>query len=152
MSLTKRQIFLIQSSFQKVAPISETAATLFYRKLFEYDPSLRPLFKNDMKSQGKKLMMTLGTAVKGLSDIDALVPVLQNLAIKHVDYGVKVEDYTPVGNALIYALSQGLRTDFNQEVRQAWVDLFRLVAEVMRSAAYSNYNASTYKNIKRYNF
>ncbi|MDM7860373.1 globin family protein [Alteromonas sp. ASW11-36] len=151
MSLTERQVFLIQSSFEKVAPISETAATLFYGKLFEYDPSLKPLFKNDMKSQGKKLMMTLGTAVKGLSDLDSLVPVLQKLAIKHVEYGVKVEDYTPVGNALLFALSQGLKTDFNQEVKQAWIDLYRVVAEVMRSAAYSNYNATTFQNTKRYN-
>ncbi|WP_026375793.1 globin family protein [Aestuariibacter salexigens] len=151
MSLSKRQVFLIQSSFEKVAPIADTAAALFYRKLFEYDPSLKSLFKNDMKSQGKKLMMTLGTAVKGLSDLDSIVPVLQNLARKHVGYGVKVEDYTPVGNALLYALSQGLGTDFNQEVRQAWVDLYKVIAEVMRSAAYPQYNASTFQNTKNYN-
>lgn len=151
MSLTTRQVQLIQSSFKKVAPISDTAADIFYTKLFEYDPSLAKLFKSDMKSQGNKLMMTLGTAVNGLNRLDEIAPVLEKLAIKHLDYGVTADDYTPVGNALLYALAQGLGDDFTDEVKQAWVALYRLVAQVMRSAAYSDFDPQTYRNNKNYN-
>jgi len=63
------------------------------------------------------LMATLGVAFKGLDDLAALVPVLQNLAIRHVDDGVYVEDYTPVGNALLYALEQGLGPKFTPELK-----------------------------------
>lgn len=150
MSLTQRQIGLIQSSFSKVEPIADAAAEIFYAKLFSYDPSLKSLFKGDMKSQGRKLMNTLKIAVNGLDDLNTLVPVLQKLAVKHIDYGVSVDDYTPVGNALINTLAEGLGADFDVETKQAWKDLYRVVAQVMREAAYPNFNASTYRNTKHY--
>lgn len=151
MSITPQQITLIQNSFQKVAPIADKAAEIFYAKLFEYDPSLRRLFKGDMQEQGKKLMQTLGVAVAGLRDLDKIVPVLQNLATQHVDYGVKAEDYTPVGNALIYTLKTGLGEDFTPETKEAWVTLLKTVILVMRSAAYPGFNPDTFKNSKHYN-
>lgn len=151
MSITPRQVSLIQNSFAKVEPIADKAADIFYTKLFEYDPSLRRMFKIGMDEQGRKLMAVLKTAVGGLNDLNALVPVLQNLAKAHVPYGVKAEDYTPVGNALLYALKQGLGPAFTPEVRQAWVDLYRLVANTMREAAYPGFNAKTFRNTRRYN-
>ena len=150
LSITSRQKKIIQESFAKVEPISDVAAEIFYAKLFEYDPDLKPLFKGDMKKQGKMLMTTLKVAVKGLDDLNALVPVLQNIATKHLEYGVKIEDYTPVGNALIYALGQGLQEDFTDELKKAWITVYKIIAEVMRSAAYPKYNAETYSNKKRY--
>ena len=91
-------IELVQSSFEKVVPIAEQAAGLFYNRLFEIAPEVKPLFgESDMKAQGKKLMATLGVAVRGLSDLEATVPVIQKLAQNHVQYGVKPEHYKPVG-------------------------------------------------------
>ena len=150
MSITTRQKQLVQQSFAKVEPIADAAAELFYAALFKFDPSLKPLFKGDMKAQGKKLMTALTLAVKSLDDLDKLVPVLERLAIKHIDYGVKVDDYTPVGNALISALQQGLGDGFTDEVRSAWVATYQLVANVMRSAAYPDFDAASYKNTKQY--
>jgi hemoglobin-like flavoprotein len=131
-------------------PIADTAAEIFYAKLSEYDPLLRSLFKKSMKEQGKMLMATLNVAVESLDDINGLVVVLQKLADRHVGYGVRVDDYTPVGNALLYALKKGLGNDFTAEVRNAWIEVYKTIADVMRSHAYSNYDASTYKNIKSY--
>lgn len=150
MSLSEHQISLIQDSFKKVVPIAGTAAQIFYAKLFEYDPTLRPLFKGDMDQQGQKLMKTLGTAVSGLRDLNKLVPVLQGLAKQHLDYGVKLEDYTPVGNALIYTLGAGLKEDFTPETKAAWIALLKVVIEVMRAAAYPDFDPLTYKNTKHY--
>lgn len=137
MSITPRQKQLVQESFARVEPIAEQAAEIFYQTLFEFDPSLRRLFKNDIKSQGKKLMMTLKVAVKGLDNLEGLVPVLHQLAERHVDYGVKAEHFTPVGNALLYTLKVGLGEHWNPEVRKAWVDTFRLVATVMKQHSFS---------------
>jgi hemoglobin-like flavoprotein len=141
MSITARQIALIQDSFAKVEPIAETAAGIFYNKLFEYDPSLRALFKGDMKEQGRKLMAILKVAVASLNRLDKLVPVLQQLAGRHVRYGVKPGHYTPVGNALLYALKQGLGENFTPETRAAWVAVYQLVADTMRSHAYPEFAA-----------
>ena len=51
--MNPEQITLVQNSFNLVEPIAEIAAGLFYNRLFELDPSLRPMFKNDIKEQGK---------------------------------------------------------------------------------------------------
>lgn len=151
MSLTTRQISLIQGSFAKVEPIAAQAAAIFYDRLFEYDPRLRSLFGSDMKSQGGKLMAVLKAAVSGLSDLGKLVPVLQRLAAQHVKYGVTVDDYTPVGNALLHALKTGLGRDFTAETEDAWTALYRLVATTMRQHAYPDYDPATYRNRRQYN-
>ncbi len=137
MSITAKQKELVQSSFAKIEPIAETAAEIFYNKLFEYDPNLRKLFRSDIKSQGRKLMSTLKVAIQGLDDINGLIPVLEKMAVQHLGYGVKERDYTTVGNALLFALKTGLGEQWNPELRQAWVDTYRIIAQVMKGAAYS---------------
>jgi len=134
--LTKNQIDLVQQSFKQVAPIAPQAAEIFYARLFELDPELKYLFKSNLKSQGQKLMKTLGVAVSGLNDLDKTVPVLQALAERHMDYGVRASDYTTVGNALLYTLKQGLGDEFTDEMRQAWIEVFRLVATTMKQHVY----------------
>ena len=150
MAISARQKMLVQQSFDKVIPIADTAADIFYKKLFEYDPSLKPLFKKPMVEQGKVLMATLKVAVKSLDDIEGLVGVLQKLAERHKGYGVKVDDYTPVGNALLFTLKTGLGKDFTPELRRAWIEVYKTIAEVMRSHAYPDYNAQAYKNNRHY--
>ena len=99
--LTPIQISLVQGSFAKVAPIADAAAEMFYRRLFELDPTLSRLFKGDMKQQGKKLMQMIGAAVRGLDDLARLVPVVQQLGVRHNGYGVRPEHYDTVGAALL---------------------------------------------------
>src|SRR5262245_8873882 len=120
--MNSEQKVLVQESFAKVVPISETAADLFYNRLFELDPSLRPLFKGDMKEQGRKLMDMIGVAVKGLDDLDKIVPAVQALGQRHVGYGVKDKDYDTVATALLWTLEQGLGQDFTPEVKTAWTE------------------------------
>ncbi|MCJ8169398.1 globin family protein [Atopomonas sediminilitoris] len=136
MALTREQIQQVQTSFEQVEPIADQAAVIFYDKLFEYDPALRALFKGDMHEQGRMLMSTLKLAVRGLSDLDSLVPVLQKLAARHVDYGVKAADYTPVGNALLYTLKTGLGEHWNDSLREAWLEVYRTMAQVMKAHAH----------------
>ena len=133
MALTAREVELIQSSFAKVEPIEDTAAAIFYKTLFQYDPNLKPLFKGDMKQQGRKLMTTLKLAVAGLDDLSALVPVLEQLAERHVGYGVRPGDYTTVGNALLSTLAEGLGDEFTPETRAAWVAVFRVISSTMKA-------------------
>lgn len=137
MSITEHQIELIQSSFEKVVPIADTAADIFYNKLFEIDPSLKTMFPDDMAEQKKKLMTALTLVVRGLKNLDGVVPVLQKLAVGHLEYGVKSEHYTMVGNALLRTLHEGLGEAFTPEVKEAWVVGYKLIADTMKSAAYN---------------
>ena len=133
--MTPRQKELVQTSWAKCVPIAETAATLFYGKLFELDPALRPMFTSDIKEQGKKLMTMINMAVRGLDNLDALVPAVQGLGKRHVGYGVKDEHYATVGAALLWTLGQGLGPDFTDEVKEAWTVVYTLLAETMQAGA-----------------
>jgi hemoglobin-like flavoprotein len=133
--LTKPEIEMVQSDWKKVLPIADTAATLFYGRLFELDPSLRPMFKADLTEQKKKLLQTLSVAVSGLNDLGALVPTLQALGKRHVGYGVKVSHYDTVGSALIWTLKQGLGTGFSASHEAAWANVYDLVSKTMIAGA-----------------
>jgi hemoglobin-like flavoprotein len=133
--MTPDEKVLVQSSFQKVVPIANTAAELFYNRLFELDPALKPLFKNDIKEQGRKLMKMLGMAVDGLDELNTLIPILRGLGKQHITYGVKDNDYNTVGEALLWTLEKGLGADFTPEVKQAWIAVYMVLANVMREGA-----------------
>jgi hemoglobin-like flavoprotein len=128
------QVELVQSTFAKVLPIAETAAELFYNRLFELDPSLRSLFRGDMKEQGKKLMTSLHVIVSSLKHLDRIMPGIQGLAVRHVSYGVKNSDYAVVGQALIDTLEKGLGDAFTSDVRDAWLAAYTTLANTMKAA------------------
>jgi hemoglobin-like flavoprotein len=107
MTLDQKQ--LVQKTWEKVLPISGSAATLFYGRLFELDPSTRPLCaRTHMPDQRKKLMHVIGMAVNGLDMLDKPIPAVRDLGQRHVFYGVTHEHYSSVGKALIWTLEQGL--------------------------------------------
>lgn len=133
--MTPTQIQLVQATWAKVVPIKDAAAEIFYGKLFEMDPALKPLFKGDMKAQGTKLMSMINTAVNGLTRLDQIVPAVESLGKRHVGYGVKDQHYDTVAGALLYTLEKGLGPAFTPEVRQSWTDAYMLLAGVMKKAA-----------------
>lgn len=134
--MTPDQIKAIQDSFAKVAPISEQAAALFYGRLFEIAPAIKPLFRGDMKEQGRKLMATLAVVVNGLSDLPAILPAAGALAKRHVQYGVKAADYGPVGEALLWTLERGLGAQWTVELAAAWAAAYGALSDFMIGEAY----------------
>jgi len=133
--MTPEQQTLVRSSFAKVAPIADTAAILFYDELFRLDPGLRPLFKEDLTEQRKKLMAMLTTAVLNLGEWEKISAAVKALGRRHVSYGVKPADYQTVGAALIATLEKGLGADFTPEVRAAWLACISTVAGEMLTAS-----------------
>jgi len=134
--MNTNQIVLVQQSFAKVEPIAETAAHLFYQRLFQLDPDLKPLFREgDMQRQGRMLMQMLGTAVQGLTRLEKILPAVRALGQRHVGYGVRNEHYDTVGAALLWTLEQGLGAEFTPDVRDAWATAYGLLAGVMQEAA-----------------
>ena len=129
------KIVLVQTSFAKVASISDAAAAIFYDKLFTLDPALKPLFKGDMKEQGKKLMQMIAVAVRGLDNLEQLVHAVQALGKRHAGYGVALKDYDTVGSALLSTLDAGVGAEFTPAVREAWTETYGVLAGVMKEAA-----------------
>ena len=134
--MTPIQIDLVKATWQQVLPIRAAAADLFYGRLFELAPDTRPLFKRDIHAQGAMLMSTLDTVVRSLHDLGAVLPTAQQLARRHVVYGVQPRHYDSVGMALIWTLEQGLGVALTPPARQAWVLAYTALADAMKAAAY----------------
>ena len=140
--MTPEQITMVQESFKKVAPISATAADLFYDRLFEVAPEVRQLFPDDMTQQKKLLMSMLATAVTNLHRAEAILPAVRDLGRRHVGYNVKDEHYDIVGGALLWTLEKGLADDFTPDVKAAWADAYGLLAGIMKEAAHAESSAA----------
>lgn len=129
-------VTLVQETWEQVVPIADDAAQLFYNRLFELDPSLKPMFAHsDMKEQRKKLMQMITVAVRGLGRLDELVPAVRAMGKRHVNYGVRDEHYDTVGAALLWTLEQGLGPAFTSEARESWTAVYFTLANLMKEAA-----------------
>ena len=133
--MTNEQINLVRASFEKIAPIAEKAAALFYAKLFDLNPKLRALFKGDVYEQGKKLMQVIAYAVEHLDRLDQIVPQVEALGARHDGYGVNERDYETVGAALLWTLEKALGKDYDATTRAAWAAVYNLLAETMKAGA-----------------
>lgn len=133
--MSPEQLAIVQSSWAKVVPIAETAADLFYNKLFELDPELRPLFSEDMGDQKKKLMTMISFAVEGLTNLEELVPKVEDLGRRHATYfNVTPPMYDTVGAALLDTLEKGLGDDWDEAHKEAWTLVYGVLSSTMINA------------------
>jgi hemoglobin-like flavoprotein len=133
--LTAEQKRLVQETFATIAPIADDAASLFYRRLFDIDPSLQRMFRGDMAEQRKRLMQMIAVAVKGLDRLEQLVPAVQDLGRRHAGYGVEDRHYDTVGKALLWTLEKGLGSAFTPEAKDAWAAVYGILATTMKEAS-----------------
>ena len=129
--MTPDHVKLVQNSFAEIGPIADTAAALFYNRLFEIAPEVKTLFRGDMIEQGRKLMKTLTIVVNGLGNLDSILPAASALAKRHVAYGVRPTHYTPVGEALLWALERGLGSEWTPDLRSAWSAAYATISNCM---------------------
>ena len=140
--MNSTQVKLVQESFSKVVPISETAAVIFYDRLFEVAPSVKAMFPDDMSGQRKKLMMMLAAVVKGLGNLESILPAASALAKRHVGYGAKPEHYPVVGGALLWTLEKGLGEAWTSDVAEAWTTAYGTLSGYMIAEAYGRAEAA----------
>ena len=133
--MTPAQVACVQQSFAQVRSRADTVAARFYQRLLTLDSSVRPLFPEDLRAQGRKLMDMLGLVVHGLPRVDTIRPAMQALGRRHVSYGVRPEHYTTVGAALLWTLEQECGAAFTPEVREAWTAAYTVLADIMIAAA-----------------
>ncbi|HEU5164312.1 MAG TPA: globin domain-containing protein [Chitinophagaceae bacterium] len=138
--MTKEQILLIKKTwgiFREIDPV--LIGDVFYSKLFFDMPHLEHLFHTPKEEQSKKLVEMLSVIVGRLDRLEELTEEIKQLAIRHVQYGVKEQHYKAVGVALLWTLQQGLGSDWNEKVKEAWATCFQILSDTM-------IHASEYKN------
>jgi len=134
--MTPEQIAIVRQSWAQVVPIAEQASQMFYGRLFEIDPTVRPLFRDvDMAAQGSKLTDMLNAAVNSLDKLESLLPAVEALGRRHIAYGVADAQFESVGAALLWTLEQGLGPAWSAEAADAWGTAYAVLSSVMRSAA-----------------
>jgi nitric oxide dioxygenase len=134
--MTPKQVTLVQQSFAELAPIADEAAIMFYDRLFDVAPQLKPMFPADMTEQRHKLMATLAIVVNGLRNLQSVLAAASALAKRHVAYGVKPEHYPVVGAALLWTLEKGLGKTWTPEVATAWAAAYSMLSTFMVEQAY----------------
>jgi hemoglobin-like flavoprotein len=132
--MTNEDILLVQLSWRKVLPAKDAFADLFYLKLLAMDPSLRPLFAEDLGQQGAKLVQMISAAVRGLDRLDALLPVVRELGARHIAHGVQDSHYGTVGTSLLWALQYALLADFTPDVKSAWIKAYGVLSQTLRES------------------
>lgn len=142
--LTDAEKRVIRDSWRLVVPIAETAADLFYKRLFELKPAYQQYFKSDMATQKRKLLAMLGFIVKALDwpesawrdDVEEendLFLVVLALGRRHAElYKIPDSTYQTVGEALLWTLDYGLGKKFDAPARAAWTKVYTLVATAMK--------------------
>ncbi|HKP56581.1 MAG TPA: globin family protein [Polyangiales bacterium] len=125
----------LRSSFARIAAQKVDVAAIFYQRLFEVAPGVRPLFEPDTTEQQKKLLASLARIVQTVDNPDQLVPYLSDLGRRHLTYGAKPEHYAVVGEVLLWTFEKVLGPEFTPEIRKAWGAAYGAVAELMCEAA-----------------
>ncbi len=142
--LTDREKDIIQRTWRRIVPIRETAADLFYERLFQLKPSYRALFKGDLTMQKRKFVTMLAFVVRSLDwrqsqwqevipEDDDLFLVVLAMGRRHTElYRVPDEAYGVFGQALLWTLDHGLKDAFDDDARSAWTHAYILLANTMR--------------------
>jgi nitric oxide dioxygenase len=134
--ITSAQVALVRETWSKVVPIADTAATLFYERLFKTSPHLAPMFAGvNLPAQRKKLVKAINMVVIALDRIDTLLPMIRDMGLRHAGYGVSIEHYGQVGTALLWTLESGLGDDWSDEAAMAWTLAYQLLADTMIDGA-----------------
>ncbi|NEO84269.1 MAG: globin [Spirulina sp. SIO3F2] len=133
---TSLNVELLEQSFEKVKPNADAFVSSFYDNLLTANPEAAPLFSStDMAAQKKKLLASLVLVVENLRKPDVLSDALKGLGARHVKYGALPEHYPLVGAAILQTFEQYLKEDWTAEVKQAWVDAYGAITELMLSGA-----------------
>lgn len=136
--MEREKIQIVQQTWLHVLPIAEVAADLFYQRLFEIDPTVKPLFKNtDLAAQKGKLLQMLSDAIASLNTPATVLRNLEVLGRRHAAYGVQPSHYEAVGEALLWTLEKGLADRWSHEAREAWAAVYALIARQMLNGANS---------------
>jgi nitric oxide dioxygenase len=133
--MTQQQIKLVEFTWDNVMSNTHEAGVIFYGKLFELNPNLKLLFKEDYRAQARELVALITFVVHKLTSIEEITDDVKSLGLRHRTYNVKPEYYTDVGAALLWTLQQVLGEQWNEEIKNAWQAVYDHLSSIMITAS-----------------
>ena len=118
--MTRRQVWLVRSSFQAMTPQRNRLAGIFFAQLFVREPSLRSVFRGDLRAHGVALFDGLAAIVDSLDRLYPIVPALEWLAVQSARRGVGERHYGAIVEAMLAAFRDGLGENYTAELDAAW--------------------------------
>ena len=138
MRLNEEEAEIVRYTFRRATADQARAAECVYQKLFEIAPSARDLFVTDPERLGMKVMSTLGAVTAQLQNWDMLAPTVEDMARRHLAYGVRPEHYAAFGQALQEAMAEILDEAYDGPTQRAWERAYALISDYMIDAAYGS--------------
>jgi nitric oxide dioxygenase len=118
--------------------MKQAIAEVFFFRLFQLDPGMRPFFEDDLSKPRARLLQMISASVRGLDRLDAMIPILRLLGMRHRMQGVRDEHYATVGAAWLWTLQKALRAEFTPAVKIAWIKAYGVLSQPLRESAQSS--------------
>jgi hemoglobin-like flavoprotein len=134
-TLSDHDVAIVQQSYKPIAEQAVAFGNDFYDNLFIAVPEAATLFPPNNPHQTIKLMLFLETGINNLSNVEKVAPLLRDLGVRHIDYGVLDEHYDYAESALIKTLKERIALEEDSELEHAWRKAYRALTFHMRDAA-----------------
>ena len=143
--LDQKTIEIIKSTVPVLEKHGETITTRFYQLMFGYHPELLNIFNHANQKQGRQQKALAGTvyaAAMYIDNLEAILPVVQQIAHKHRSLGIKPEHYPIVGKHLLLAIKDVLGEAATDEIIDAWADAYNVIADAFIGVEAAMYDAA----------
>ncbi|MFD2443085.1 NO-inducible flavohemoprotein [Bacillus sp. CGMCC 1.16607] len=134
--LNQKEIEIVKSTVPVLEEHGEKITTRFYQLMFGNHPELLNIFNHANQKQGrqqKALASTVYAAAKYIDNLEAIVPVVKQIAHKHRSLGILPEHYPIVGKHLLLAIKDVLGDAATDEIINAWAEAYNVIADAFIS-------------------
>ncbi|WP_066308421.1 NO-inducible flavohemoprotein [Bacillus sp. FJAT-29814] len=130
--LNQKTIEIIKSTVPVLEQYGEQITTRFYQLMFGNHPELLNIFNHANQKQGRQQKALAGTvyaAAMYIDNLEAILPVVKQIAHKHRSLGIKPEHYPIVGKHLLLAIKDVLGEAATNEIIDAWAQAYGVIAD-----------------------
>ncbi|MBG9550183.1 NO-inducible flavohemoprotein [Cytobacillus firmus] len=146
--LDTKTIEIIKSTVPVLEKHGEDITKTFYKLMFTNHPELLNIFNHANQKQGrqqKALANSVYATAKYIDNLEAIIPVVTQIAHKHRSLGIKPEHYPIVGEHLILAIKEVLKEAATEEIIDAWVKAYGVIADAFIGFEKSLYEDAAHK-------
>jgi nitric oxide dioxygenase len=141
--LDQKTIEIIKSTVPVLEQHGEAITTRFYQMMFGNHPELLNIFNHANQKQGRQQRALAGTvyaAAQYIDNLEAILPVVKQIAHKHRSLGIKAEHYPIVGKHLLLAIKDVLGDAATDEIIDAWAKAYSVIADAFIGVEAEMYN------------
>lgn len=141
--LNQKTIEIIKSTVPVLEKHGETITTRFYQLMFGNHPELLNIFNHANQKQGRQQKALAGTvyaAAMYIDNLEAILPVVKQIAHKHRSLGIKPRHYPIVGKHLLLAIKDVLGDAATDEIINAWAEAYNVIADAFISVEAEMYD------------